>query len=448
MKKNATYIILGLVIAVTLSFIYYTYSNKEKASQNEVYALQPRKGSSAETEEWKNTQLRAAKLLRTIQSDTADNKSFLALASLFVQEARITGNYAYYDKAAMKYVNDVLKNDPDNFEAMVLQSVIYLSQHHFAEGLATANKIVAINPYSSYVYGLLVDGDVEMGNYDSAVSHAERMINIRPDIRSYSRVSYLREIHGDYPGAIEAMKLAVEAGTGGDEATEWARIQLGHLYENTGDTANAAMHYAIALSERPGYAYALAGMARLSLAAKDYQQAIRYYQQADSSVTDFSVKEGLAEAYALAGDKTKSTQLQQDVITEMNSEAKAGNTDENIGHYVDRELAYAYLNVQDYDKALDHALLEYNRRPANIDVNEAVAWVYYQRGEYANALPYIKAALKTNSKNPTLLCRAGLIFAKTGDKTTARLNLQTALQHNPLITDNLKAESMRILQTL
>ena len=85
------------------------------------------------------------------------------------------------------------------------------------------------------------------------------MISIRPDIRSYSRVSYLREIHGDYPGAIEAMKLAVDAGLPGDEATEWARVHLGHLYEITGDLKNAEMHYLIALQKRPGYAYAIAG---------------------------------------------------------------------------------------------------------------------------------------------------------------------------------------------
>ncbi len=53
-------------------------------------------------------------------------------------------------------------------------------------------------------------------------------------------------------GAIAAMQMAVEAGYPGDEATEWARIQLGHLYENTGDLKSAEMHYTIALEERPG----------------------------------------------------------------------------------------------------------------------------------------------------------------------------------------------------
>ena len=88
--------------------------------------------------------------------------------------------------------------------------------------------------------------------------------------------------------------------------------------------------------------------------------------------------------------------------------------DESIGHYSDRELAYAYLAAGNSDKALEHAMLEYNRRPNNIDVNEVVAWVHYQRGEFNKAIPFLKAALRTNSSNPTLLCRAALIFNKAG----------------------------------
>jgi len=66
---------------------------------------------------------------------------------------------------------------------------------------------------------------VEMGNYTAAVENSDKMVSIRPDIRSYSRISYLREIYGDYPGSIEAMKMAVGAAYR-DEATEWSRVQL------------------------------------------------------------------------------------------------------------------------------------------------------------------------------------------------------------------------------
>ena len=105
----------------------------------------------------------------------------------------------------MKYVNDVLAQDPNNFDALVYKSLLYMSQHHFADGLTVAQQAQKINPYNAYIYGLMVDGNVEMGHYDSAVKYADKMVSIRPDLTSYSRISYLREIFGDYKGAIDAM---------------------------------------------------------------------------------------------------------------------------------------------------------------------------------------------------------------------------------------------------
>ena len=100
------------------------------------------------------------------------------------------------------------------------------------------------------------------------------------------------------------------------------------------------------------------------------------------------------------------------------------------------------------DKALEHALAEYNRRPKNIDANETLAWVYYQKGDYKQALPYIEQALSTNSKNPTLLSRAGLIYAKTGHVEKAKSLLSEALNNNPGITASLKNETMQTLKGL
>ena len=136
------------------------------------------------------------------------------------------------------------------------------------------------------------------------------------------------------------------------------------------------------------------------------------------------------------------------VIDGLSTTAESGNKDENIGHYADRELAYAYIKTGDYSKALEHALLEYNRRPLNIDVNEALAWVYYCKGDYSKALTYIKTALKTGSKNPTLLCYAGLIYAKAGDKVKAKTLLSSALVKNPNIAEELKQQSLNLLKTI
>ena len=217
MKKSSLYLLLIAVFVIMASFIVIKYNADKKKKADSYYTLVPRQGAAAQTEEWKMTSKRGLDLMKAIRINPDDTKSTLSLASLYIQEARVTGNYAYYDKAAMKYVNDVLQREPGNFEAMTLKSVIYLSQHHFQDGFTTAQQAKSLNPYNAFVYGLLIDGSVELGHYDSAVNFADKMVSIRPDIRSYSRISYLREIYGDYPGAIEAMNLAVNAGLPGDE---------------------------------------------------------------------------------------------------------------------------------------------------------------------------------------------------------------------------------------
>jgi len=442
MKRN--YLIglgaIGLVIAA----IVIGYSRRE----NRIDDLLERSTAIPPTNEWTLRRDYATALRNKISKDPTDVRSILALTTLFIQEARITGNYVYYDKAALKCVNKVLRQDSLNEEALTFKSLVYLSQHHFADGLALAEKAHQVNPFNAFIYGLLVDGNVEMGQYDSAVANADRMVSVRPDIRSYSRISYLREIHGDYQGAIEAMKMAVDAGAEGDETTEWCRVQLGRLYEYTGDIKSAEMHYTIALDERPGYAFAWAGLARVAVAGKNYQKAIDCYRRADSMINDYSIKEECADAYALAGRNSSADSLTSLVIRELSRDEQSSISNDNIGHYADRELAYAYLKVDNYDKALEHALMEYNRRPDNIDANETVAWIYYCKKQSSTAMPYLKTALKTHSRNPVLLCRAGLIYAGAGNRSEAKTLLQEALSGDPNMAAGLKNEGLEMLRTL
>jgi len=448
MKKSLIYSGIILFFLAAVGFIIIRQNRKTEEKSARLYDLQPRKNISHQHGEWVETRTKATMLMEALRKNPADIKSSIAMAALFLQEARITGNYVYYDKAALRYVDNVLAQDSSNFDALTLKAFIYTSQHHFDQGLIIAEKARQKNPYNSFVYGMLVDGNVEMGNYSLAVENSDKMVSMRPDLRSYSRISYLREIHGDLPGAIEAMKLAVEAGFPGDEATEWSRVQLAKLFEHTGDLKNAEMHYLIALEERPGYAYALSGLARIAADKKDYNSAIKYLQQADSLVTDYSFKEELVDVYYLSGEKNKAKQLAQQVIDELTKVAVTGDKDEEVGHYADGELANAYLKVENVDLALKHALLEYRRRPDNIQVNEMMAWVHYKKGNYKEALPFMQTALKTNCKNPELLCKAGLVFLKNNDSVKARTLLAEALVNDPLIPGLLKAEAKAAIATL
>ncbi|MBY0477925.1 MAG: tetratricopeptide repeat protein [Chitinophagaceae bacterium] len=448
MNRKIIYAALLVIFAAASGFIIFKYNKERKEEQQKIYALLPRTAASAKLPEWNDVQLSAKKLMAALELKRTDAKSMLSLIALYLSEARITGNYSYYDHAALKLVDELLATDPKNFEALTFKAMIFLSQHHFAEALVVIKEAEAINPYSAFLYGLMVDAHVEMGQYTEALAAADKMISIRPDLRSYARISYLREIHGDYPGAIEAMKMAVDAGQAGDETTEWTRVQLGKLYELTGDLLNAEMNYTLAIVNRPGYAYANAGLARIAAAKKDYSKAIAYYQAADTVINDYSFKEAMAALYAVTGKEQQANVLDKEVIVMMEEAFKQSKTYDSVGHYADREMAYAYLNVNNTDKALEHALMEYDRRPANIDVNEVLAWVYYNKGEFNTALKYIETALRTQSKNPELLCRAAMIYAKNNQQVKAKELLQVAVKNNPSFSVRLKIQVDQLLKTI
>jgi len=448
MKKNHSYLTVLALFTITVCFIAFKYKRDEQVRGIAFYPLKERVGIMSQSEEANLVRKQFANLMKVARTNPDDIKSRIELASLYICEARITGNYLYYDMAALKCVDEVLAIDSLYFDALALKALIQLSQHHFSDGLIIAQKAIAINPDNAFVHGVLVDANVELGNYPVAVEEADRMISIRPDLRSYSRVSYLREIYGDYPGAIEAMKMAVEAGPPGDEATEWTRTQLGKLFEMTNDLKSAEMHYRIALRYRPGYAYALAGLGRIALASKEYEKAISFYMQADSVVNDYSIKEDMADAFRLSGSANKADSIIKWLVNSMSSDVKKGENNGRIGHYADKELANVYLKAGDYDKALSHAIAEYNRRPGNIDVNETMAWVYYNKKDYDKASSFLGAAMKTASKNPGLLCHAGLIYAKTGYKEKAKELLGEVTNPNCHIFPPLKQEALNALQTL
>jgi tetratricopeptide (TPR) repeat protein len=448
MKKGYVYSFLGILFLAASAFAVIRFKKGNRKNETVNNELLPRKTSLAYTAEWAVVKNNAEVLLSKIKKNPADIKSLMALTALYLQEARITGNFNYYNEAALENVNLVLKKDAKNFEALTFKATILLSQHQFEEAYKVAEQAKQLYPYNAYVRGLLVDANIELGKYKEALEEADKMVSIRPDIRSYSRIAYLREIHGDIPGAIEAMQLAIDAGAPGDENTEWCRVQLGKLNEKIGKIIEAKMHYTIAADNRQNYPYALAGLAGIAAEEKDFAKTLSLYQQADSLIPDHTFKEGIAEVYNLMKQPEKAKMVADEILNYMKQFSPGEKKDKETGQNEDHEMAHAYMGVGNYDRALEYALQEYDRRPSNIEVNETVAIVYYNKGDYTKALPYIKTALKTNCKNPELLCHAGLIYAKAGKTKEAELFLHEALKNNPNIPADLKEEAEKMLASL
>ncbi len=437
------YVYISFAIVFTFFVFFLVKRDKPKTE----LTLIERTGTINSTSEWLNSKAAIQKLLSDLRRNPDNIKSKMQLAFAYIQESRETGNHGYYDKAASQLIDEILEKKPNDYEALCAKATILLSQHHFAEALTTGNQIIKENSHSAYGYGVLTDAHVELGNYKEAIKSADEMISKRPDIRSYSRVSYLREIFGDYEGAIEAMKMAVQSGIPGMEQTEWARAYIGHLYEMIGKYEEASEQYQLSLYHRPHYAFGLAGMGRIEKAKQNYSEAVKYFSNAKFTIKDYAFYDECADVYR-AMQKPDSADNELREAIDMLSAGNEKESNSVHGHYSDRELALLYLKKYRYDLALQHALTEYNRRPKNIDVNQTLAWVRYRRGEYAEANKHIDVALGTNSKNPLLLFQAGLIKSMSGNLTEGKKLLQQSLTINKFISNDLMWEAKGILNSV
>jgi tetratricopeptide (TPR) repeat protein len=331
-----------------------------------------------------------------------------------MSEVRITGQASYYYPAILKMLDGIMSLDPKNFEATVYKSSIKMSLHQFAEAKEIAEKAKTINPDNAYVYGMLVDANVELGNYDEAITMSDKMQSLKPSLEAYSRASYLREIFGDYPGAIQAMKMAVAAGVPGSESGEWARVALGDLYLNTGKLDSAELQYKTSLEVRPSFPNAEIGLAKVEKAKKNYEAAISHVETAIRIVSEAPYVSMLGELYQLKGDKEKAEEINNDVVRLLEKGEKEQSSS-IAKHNGNRELANAYLNVNNLDKALEYAQNDLKIRPENIDANELVAWIAYLKGDNALATACSEKMLHTNTMNANTLYKAAMIYKKSGD---------------------------------
>ncbi|TXF88406.1 tetratricopeptide repeat protein [Neolewinella aurantiaca] len=404
-KVSLSSLFFLLLLAISLSSCgdgQDATNGKSAVNDVEIPALLPRPVALQNAVEWDKTQSSYMQLSSDLRlKDEYAIEPRITLAQIFANEARVTGEHGHYYPAALKMVNEALEinkglNPDQEFLALSTKASVQLSQHDFKDALETAKRAIALNPYNAQIYGALIDANVELGNYEDAVAASDKMVKTRPDLRSYSRVSYLREIHGDIPGAIKAMQMAVNAGAPGYESTAWARLTLGELYHRYGEPEKAKKQYQSILVERPKYPFAIAALAELEMDNKNYDEAEKLLDEAAGIIPEVGYYIQLAELYKATG-REEEMKTKEEEIFEMLQD------DVDSGHNMDLEYAFFYRDhFGDYDKALDYTKKEYEKRPANIDVNRMMASLYLKKGMDSEAASFLEKANATQSKHPEL----------------------------------------------
>lgn len=382
-------------------------------------------------------QIRTAQAV--IERQPADFRGFNLLGAAYMQKARETGDFELNAKAELA-LKQSFNLSSDNYDAIKLQAKLLLTYHRFREALEMAKRAQAMRPDDHDVYGALTDASVELGDYQAAVEFAQKMVDLRPDTASYSRVSYLRYLHGDTKGAVDAMRTASEAANPQDpESMAWCRVQLGKELTNAGKPRDAEREFDRALYVFPEYHAALAAKAFARYLADDSLQAMEYFQRAQQRVplADYAI--ALGDIYAKLGRENEARK-QYDLVDFIER------TGASQGTY-SRQLALFWAN---HDLRLDEALaIAQTERRARWDIYtcDVLAWCLYKKGRLDEAKASIDEALHLGTQDPILLYHAGMIANARGDRSSATVYLKKALAINPSFDIREADTARRILES-
>jgi tetratricopeptide (TPR) repeat protein len=413
MKKVFTYIVALGCGVITLygcssdNLMSIAHQDETHTQSFSLVELLQRDGDLS-SEEFAQLQMKFNNLKTKYEADNSDFESLLKLAEIYIYEARVSGEHPYYYAAALATLDEVLKHEKvitkdQKFNALFYKATVELSQHHFEEALVTANKALAINKLNSGIYGVLVDANVEIGNYDEAVKMCDRMLEIRPDLRSYSRSSYLREIHGDITGSKVAMVNAINAGAPYSEYKCWSLVTLGGVYESVGQLDSAQICYEFATQERENYPFGVAGIARIMYKNGDVEKAEALYKKAIGMLPEIEFNIQLARMYKAQGRTKELKEMTASIETMFKEDIESG-------HNMSLEYAnFLCTFKKDYQGALKYAKEEWSGRPKNIDVNKQLAFIYYKLGDKKRATQHLNVAMQTKKQDADLKCLQGLI---------------------------------------
>lgn len=419
-------IVIGLFSAAVLGI--RAFSNRSRRSDEVPRASD----NSTQQATPADRQIRAA--LGTIERTPSDAKGYNLLAAAYMQKARETEDYAVNTQAEEALTRS-LKVAADNYDALKLRAKLLLTFHRFEEALEVARRAQSLNPKDHDNYGAMTDALIELGEYSAAVEAAQRMVDLRPDTSSYSRVSYLRWLHGDTKGAIDAMHLAAQSASPQDpERVAWCHVQLGDALLNSGNFAAAEREFDRALFIFPDYGMALDAKARARIASGDLEGAVeihrREYERSPSADTALA----LGDLYAKLGR-----------ADEANRHYAAFESLERENAVVENDMHHLVSYWTDHDKNLDEALAlaqKERERRKDIFTCDTLAWALYKKGQFAEAKKAADEALRLGTRDARLHYHAGMISFALGDRERGVKYLRQSLATNPSF-DVLQAEVAR-----
>jgi tetratricopeptide (TPR) repeat protein len=347
------------------------------------------------------------------------------LGWLFVAKARESFDPGYY-KLAQQCAACLESQQAHSPEALLLRGHVLQNLHQFKEAEPLARELVGLRG-RSFDYGLLGDVLMEEGSLGEAAEAYQKMVDERPDLHAYARISHLRWLKGDLDGAVVAMRLAVSAASpNSPEEAAWVNTHLALLEFQKGNLETSKRCCATALDYQRDYAPALLLQGRLFLATGSISQAVEVLRRAVqlNPLPDYQWL--LSDALRAAGQDGEAAAVEATIHRQ--------------GAAADPRTFALYLATrgESLTTALELARHELSTR-GDIFTHDALAWALAANGLIEQARLEVGKAVSEGTRDARLYLHAAVIAAKAGENREAQLWLDKAAPMIALMLPSEKA---------
>ncbi len=362
------------------------------------------------------------KNLVKIRKMPQDAVAWVNLGDTLAQVQRDTSDAKIYAHAEAVYLH-ALELNPKSAGAMTGMAWVTGGRHTFDQSIAWAERALAVDAGNAAALGILGDASVELGDYEKALDQYQKMMDLRPDLSSWSRGAHLLWLTGEKAKATWLMGRAIKAGAPFAENTAWCRAKLAMMYFQEGAYGAGAEVLEPALAAGTRNVHVLLAAGHIAAAEMEYAAARKYYETILEAGSNHEALTALGDLAARDGDAESAEKFYAQVEALHAVQLVGGGHDH-------MQMAKFYA---DHDRNLPEALRMAEQHKLTRNVTEAgvLAWVYFKNRDYARAAEASQRALSHHTPDAGIHFHAGMIAEATGDHAAAQRHLQRALAFSP-----------------
>lgn len=359
-----------------------------------------------------------------VAAGATEPQPYAQLGLAYLRQARDEADPSSLPPAERALRKSIELQPRDNVEAFVGMAALANARHDFSQSVEWSRKAIRANPYGASAYGLLGDALFELGRVRAADAAYQKMVEVRPDVASYVRVSYAHQYHGRPQAALAVMELALDAAGPNGETAAWVRHQIGDVHAGLGDNREAKRQNEIGTQVAPGYAPPMVGLAEAHVATGKLEEAIELLEVAAADLPSLEYLVTLGDLYSATGRDEQARAQYEAVARRLAEYRRSG-----VLPDADFVLFYADHGLRP-GAALREAFAIYRDRPTP-KTADALAWTLHARGRDGAAWAYATEALRAQPRDASFAFHAAAIARSLGRNDLASRLAKRAITIDP-----------------